>query len=71
MPVYIKFIVIAALICILASLASAFYQFSKRGKDSDDTKMVKALTIRVGLSIALFVFLMVLSALGIITPNTG
>ena len=65
----IKFIVIAILILIVASLASAFYQFSRRGKDPDDTKMVKALSIRVGLSIALFALIMLLSWLGIITPN--
>ena len=70
-PVFIKIIVIVALIAIIASLASAFFQFSKRGRDKDDTAMVKALTIRVGLSIALFAFIMILSALGIITPNTG
>ena len=71
MPGFIKIIIIAVLISIIASLASAFYQFSKRGRDKDDTTMVKALTIRVGLSIALFAFIMILSALGIITPNTG
>ncbi|MGR8947601.1 MAG: DUF2909 domain-containing protein [Gammaproteobacteria bacterium] len=71
MPIFIKVIVIAVLISIVVSLGLAFYQFSKRGRKDDDTAMVKALTIRVGLSIALFVFIMVLSALGIITPNTG
>ena len=71
MPLFIKLIVIVVLISIIVSLAMAFYQFSKRDRKSDDTAMVKALTIRVGLSIALFVFIMVLSALGIITPNTG
>lgn len=71
MPIYVKIIIIAVLISIIASLASAFYQFSKRGREADDMAMVKALSIRVGLSIALFIFIMVLSALGIITPNGG
>lgn len=71
MPGYIKIIVIVVLVSIVVSLASAFYQFSKRNRPKDDTAMVKALTIRVGLSIALFAFIMILSALGIITPNTG
>jgi hypothetical protein len=33
------------------------------------TSTVKALTLRVGLSIALFILLMVLASLGIIKPN--
>ncbi len=71
MPIYIKVIIIAVLISIVASLATAFYQFSKPGRKENDTAMIKALTVRVGLSIALFAFIMILSALGIITPNTG
>lgn len=71
MPIYIKIIIIVALISIVASLARAFYQFSRPNRKEDDTSMVKALTIRVALSIALFAFIMILSALGIITPNSG
>ena len=47
---------IAALVLIVASLASAaFFMFRDR---SGSTRMVKALALRVGLSVALFVFLM-------------
>ncbi len=69
MPPFIKLIVIGMLVLIVASLATALYRLAtERGQD-DSTATVKALTIRVGLSIALFVMLMILSALGIITPN--
>jgi Protein of unknown function (DUF2909) len=65
----IKFIVIAMLVMIVGALGSAFLTLF-RGRDGG-TAGVKALTIRVGLSIALFVFLMVLYALGIIEPRGG
>lgn len=44
------------LVLIVASLASALV-FILKGRD-DPRRMAKALTIRVGLSVALFVFLM-------------
>ncbi len=63
----IRFFVIAMLIMIVASLGSAFFSlFRSKGQG---TSTVKALTVRVGLSVALFVILMVLSALGIIKPH--
>jgi len=52
---------------IVGSLGSAFFSLF-RGK-GEGTKTVKALTIRVGLSIALFAFLMILASLGIIKPH--
>lgn len=66
---FIKFIVIAFLIMIVGALGRAFFTLFG-GRDSG-TAGVKALTLRVGLSIALFVFLMVLYALGIIEPRGG
>lgn len=70
MPPLVKYIVIATLVLIIASLGTALFRLAKkRPGDEDDTAMVKALSIRVGLSIALFVFLMILSALGIISPH--
>ena len=65
-PLY-KILVIAVFIGILAALGSALYQLSRKGGDSK--KMVRALAIRVGLSIALFLLLMILWYLGIITPH--
>ena len=65
-PLY-KILVIAVFIGILAALGSALYQLSRKGGDSK--KMIRALAIRVGLSIALFLLLMTLWYLGIITPH--
>lgn len=47
---------IAILIAIVASLASALWAMLRPGKDPK--RMVKALSVRVGLSVALFVMLM-------------
>jgi hypothetical protein len=65
-PLY-KILVIAVFIGILAALGSALYQLSRKGGDSK--KMIRALAIRVGLSVALFLLLMILWYLGIITPH--
>jgi hypothetical protein len=51
-----RIFVIVMLLLIVGSLASAlFYLFRDRG---NRLRMVKALTLRVGLSVALFVILM-------------
>lgn len=64
---FIKLFVILMLIAIVASLGSAFFSlFRNKGTG---TGTVKALTIRVGLSITLFIVLMVLASLGIIKPH--
>lgn len=63
----IRFIVILMLVMIVGSLGSAFVSlFRNKGQG---TSTVKALTLRVGLSIALFILLMVLASLGIIKPH--
>lgn len=51
-----RYVVIVMLLLIVASLASAAL-FMLR-KDGDPKRMVKALALRVGLSVALFVMLM-------------
>jgi len=51
-----RYVVIAVLLMIVASLGSAAF-FMLRGR-GDSGRMVKALAIRVGLSVALFVLLM-------------
>jgi hypothetical protein len=51
-----RYVVIAVFVLICASLASAaLFMFRDR---SGSTRMVKALAIRVGLSVGLFLFLM-------------
>ncbi|MCC7122251.1 MAG: twin transmembrane helix small protein [Gammaproteobacteria bacterium] len=64
---FIKFFVILMLIAIVVSLVSAFFSLIR--DKSGGTGTVKALTIRVGLSVVLFIILMVLAALGIIKPH--
>jgi RsiW-degrading membrane proteinase PrsW (M82 family) len=52
-----RIFVILMLIAIIASLASALV-FVYRDRGQDKTRAVKALTLRVGLSLVLFVLLM-------------
>jgi Protein of unknown function (DUF2909) len=62
-PVIALFVVI-----ILGSLFSALYYLIKDKGQSDHA--VKALTLRIGVSIALFVLLMAGYYFGIITPHS-
>ena len=62
-----RILVIALLIAIIASLGSAmFYLVRDRGSG---TRTVRALTIRIALSVGLFVLLFVLYWLGLIQPH--
>ena len=51
-----RYVVIAMLVAIIASLGSALWAMLRPGKDPK--RMVKALSLRVGLSVTLFVLLM-------------
>lgn len=64
-----RLIVIAVLVAIIASLGSALFQLSR--SDRDSKKMLRALTWRVGLSVGLFVALLVLWRMGYIRPHAG
>jgi membrane protein implicated in regulation of membrane protease activity len=66
---FIRYLVLAMLILIVGALGSAFVSVFHR-RDAG-TAGVRALTIRVALSIGLFALLMVLYALGIIRPHGG
>lgn len=63
----IKILVIIVLGAIVFSLGSALFHLSS-GK-GDSKKMARALTIRVGLSLVLFILLMLAWAGGLITPH--
>lgn len=67
MEMIIRLAVIVILIAIVASLGSALFHLS-RGK-GDSKKMVRALTLRVGLSVVLFVLLMLAWYAGLISPH--
>ena len=62
-----KLVVVAIFIGVLASLGSALLYLVKDRAQSDRT--VRALTMRVGISIGLLVLLVVLWALGLIQPH--
>jgi hypothetical protein len=66
-PEAMRYVVIGVLILILASLGSAaVYMLRGRG---DSSRMAKALAWRVGLSVALFLFLMAGYYFGLFRPG--
>jgi hypothetical protein len=67
MPI-IKILIVACLLGIVVSLASGlFYLVNDKGESK---KMVKALSIRVGLSVFLFLLLLIAWSQGLIEPHT-
>jgi len=62
-----KLLVVLALLAIVGSLASAAVFLIR--DSSDSRRVVRALTVRVGLSVALFLVLIALVLLGVIEPN--
>jgi hypothetical protein len=63
-----KYLVLAMLAVILISLAKALFPLTS-ARPQDGAKMVKALAWRVGLSVALFVLLIVAYYSGWIDPH--
>ncbi len=63
-----KYLVLAMLALILVSLAKALFHMTS-SKPDDGTKMVKALAWRIGLSVALFLLLIVAYHRGWIDPQ--
>ena len=66
MPI-IKIFVLACLIGIVISLGSRMYHLMTDKGDSK--KMVKALTLRVALSVGLFILLLIAWSQGLIEPH--
>jgi hypothetical protein len=75
----IKILVIVVLFAIIGSLGSALFHLSQ-GRKTDDAageqanqehsrKMARSLTIRVGLSVVLFILLMLAWKGGLISPH--
>jgi len=63
-----KYLVVALLLLIVVSLGKALFHLS--GNDpGDSAKMVKALAVRIGLSVFLFVLLIVAYGQGWILPQ--
>jgi DUF2909 family protein len=65
----IRILVIAGLVVIVASLGSALFALSRPG--GDPAKMVRALTWRIGLSVGLFLLLLLGWYFGLIQPHGG
>jgi uncharacterized membrane protein len=65
----IKSFVIVAFILIIISLGSALYHLVKRGDQEQSDQTVKALTFRIGLSVALFILIFIAYASGLIKPE--
>lgn len=64
-----KVFIVAVLVIILGALGSGFYYILKDKGNSD--RAVKALTIRIALSVALFALVMLSAKLGYIHPTGG
>lgn len=62
-----KFFIIATLIAIVFSMGQAL--FAMASGPTNDKRMVRALTVRVALSVALFVILLIGWATGAISPH--
>lgn len=66
-----KYLVVMAFIAILASLASALFFMMRNGKNdkAKGNHMAKALAVRVGLSVVLFLCILIAWQLGYIQPT--
>jgi uncharacterized membrane protein YidH (DUF202 family) len=64
---FFKIIIISLLLIILISLGTALFSMVKNQPDSNRT--VKALTVRITLSIALLILIMVGYSMGLIAPH--
>ncbi len=69
MEAFVRPLVIVLLIAIVVSLGSALRHLSRGGGAEESRKMARALTIRISLSLALFVLLLVAWYLGLIVPH--
>jgi cytochrome bd-type quinol oxidase subunit 2 len=63
-----RLLIIAVLVAIVGTLGSALFQLAKGG---DSQKLLRSLTWRIGLSVALFVLLIVAGRMGLIHPHGG
>ena len=63
-----RLLVIAVLVAIICTLGSALFQLARGG---DSQKLLRSLTWRVALSVALFVLLLIAGRMGLIHPHGG
>ena len=65
----IKITLIAVFLMIIFSLGSALYHLVKHKEDNSSEKTAKALTIRIGLSVALFLIVCLLLVTSVFKPH--
>jgi hypothetical protein len=71
---FMKFLIILALLAILASLGSALFFMMRKGGDPRDDQqrsraMLRSLALRIGLSVVLFICILVAAKLGYLHPT--
>ena len=66
-----KTVIVLMLVAVLGALASAGVFMLRKPKDSDPRKdrMARALAVRVGLSVALFLFILLSWTMGWVSPT--
>jgi purine-cytosine permease-like protein len=66
-----KWLILAALVAVLGALASAGFFMLRKDVDGDarDKRMARALAVRVGLSITIFIVVLLSYAMGWIQPT--
>ncbi len=64
----VKLFIITVLLVIVLSLGSALFHLM-RGTEKDRQKLARALTVRISLSIALLLFIVVAARLGWLAPR--
>jgi hypothetical protein len=65
----IKLLFVLGFVVILVSLASALYNLVKHKGEAESQKTFKALMLRIGLSLVLFICLFIALATGLIKPE--
>ncbi len=63
----IKFLIVVVLVAIILSLFSGLFHLVK--EEGESKRMVNALTVRIALSVALFILLFIAWYAGLITPH--
>jgi len=64
-----KIIIVAMLFIVVGSLASAMFHLVK-GEGQASEKVLKSLTWRIGLSVLIFILLLVGQSMGLIAPHS-
>ncbi len=67
MQTVVRVLIIGVLVGIVASLGSALFHLSR--KTGDSRKLARDLTIRVALSVGLFILLLIAWHMGLIEPH--